>query len=77
MRVRIGLSMAPRELELELEDAAADALVAEIEKAMAGDDPMVWVTDERGQRHGLAVTKIAFVELGPEKGRRGVGFTSA
>jgi hypothetical protein len=38
---------------------------------------MVWVTDERGQRHGLVVGKIAFVELGADSDKHGVGFTSA
>ena len=77
MRVRIGLSMAPREIELELEADAANELVADIEAALAADTPMVWVTDERGQRHGLVVAKVAFVELGPESDKHGVGFTSA
>lgn len=77
MRVRIGLSMAPRELELDVPSADADTLVAEIEAAIKERIPLVWVTDERGRRHGLVADKIAFVELGPESDRHGVGFSSA
>jgi hypothetical protein len=68
--------MAPRELELELETEAAEELVAGIEAALAGDTPMVWVTDEGGRRHGLVVGKVAFVELGPEADKHGVGFST-
>lgn len=68
--------MAPRELELDLEPDEATALIEQIEAAMtAADSPMVWATDERGRRHGLAVEKIVFVELEPDSDRHGVGFS--
>lgn len=72
MRIRIGLSQAPRELDLEVSDA--DEVVGEIEKAMAGDASLVWITDQKGRRHGLVANKIAFIELEAEEDRGGVGF---
>ena len=72
MRIRIGLSQAPRELDLEVVDA--DEVVGEIEKAMAGDASLVWITDQKGRRHGLVADKIVFIELEAEEDRGGVGF---
>jgi hypothetical protein len=70
--VRIGMSSA-RELELAVEDAGvvADAY----EKALKGKDTVLWVTDTRGHRFGLAVGSIAFIEV-EEPQDRGVGFGS-
>ncbi len=72
MRIRIGLSQAPRELDLEVSDA--DEVVGQIEKAMAGDASLVWITDQKGRRHGLVANKIAFIELEAEDYLGGVGF---
>ncbi len=74
MRVRIGLSMVAREVEVDAEDG--DALAVEIEQAMAAGEPLVWVTDRDGVRHGLATDKIAFVELEAPGPRSGVGFST-
>ena len=70
-KIRIALQMA-RELEFEVEDA--NAVVAEIEKAMADDGDLVWVVDAKGTRHGVSVDKIAFVEVEGEAKHGGVGF---
>ncbi len=72
MRIRIGLSQAPRELDLEVPDA--DQVVGEIEKAMAGNGSLVWITDQKGRRHGLVADKIAFIELEADEEHDGVGF---
>ena len=74
MRVRIGMSMAPRELDIELEDA--DGFAADVERAIESGSGIVWVTDTQGKRHGLAAAKIAYVEIEGEKDRRGVGFST-
>jgi len=73
-KIRIALQMA-RELEFSVEDA--DAVVAQIEKAMAGSASLVWVVDSKGHRHGLAVDKIAFIEVEAEDKPGGVGFGSS
>ena len=69
-KVRVGVASA-RELEFDVEDP--DAVSAAYEKAVADGDDVLWLTDVRGHRFGVAVRLIAFVELErPEQ--RGVGF---
>lgn len=70
-KVRIGLE-GVRELEFDVDDG--DALVKDIEGGIKGGTALVWVTDARGDRHGLAVAKIAFVQVEGEKAAGGVGF---
>jgi hypothetical protein len=70
--VRIGMSSA-RELELAVEDPSVVA--ASYEKALKGKDNVLWVTDTRGHRFGLAVASIAFIEV-EEPQDRGVGFAA-
>ena len=71
MRVRIGLSDTPREIELELGEA--DEFLGNLEKAIAGDGGLVWATDTEGQRYGVSAAKVAYVQVDAEKMRR-VGF---
>ena len=70
-KVRIGLEGA-RELEFDVDDG--EALVKAIEGGIKSGAGLVWVTDARGDRHGLAVAKIAFVQVEGEKAAGGVGF---
>ncbi len=73
VKVRIGVQAA-RELEFEVEDAAA--LIADLETAIA-DGAMLWVTDTKGERHGLVTDRIVFLEVEKEQNGRGVGFSGA
>jgi hypothetical protein len=59
-----------RELELEviaagLEDTVNRAIV---------DGGMLWLTDEKGHRHGIVVERMAFFEIETDRKSRGVGF---
>jgi len=72
--VRIGVTQAPREVNLELDDASGDDAVAKIEAALAGTDPVLWLTDRRGRRVAVPAAKIAYVELGVADGARRIGF---
>ena len=68
--VRVGVKSA-RELELEVDDPIA---VSEAyEKALKGKDRVLWITDTRNHRFGIAIDSIAFVEIEPPLDR-GVGF---
>jgi hypothetical protein len=51
VRVRIGMTMTPRELDLEVADA--EELVRSFQRAMEAGERVLWVTDEEGHRHGL------------------------
>ena len=49
MDVRIGVTQAPREINVELaEDADRDDLKSRIEAALAGANDVLWLTDKRG-----------------------------
>jgi hypothetical protein len=75
MEVRIGVVHTPKELTLELDDHVEDALKM-IDKAIKGGDAMVWLTDSKGRRVGLALDKLAYVEVESEEGAKRVGFGS-
>ncbi len=70
-RVRIAVESS-RELEFEVDDA--DALAKSLEKGLAAGDHMVWITDSKGDRHGIRVANLAFVEIDGEEESSGVGF---
>jgi hypothetical protein len=67
----------PKELEIELsEDESGDKVLEEITQAVTKDTGMLWLTDRRGRRVGVATSKVAWVELGPESEGRRVGFSA-
>ncbi len=68
-KLRIGVEGA-RELEIEVDDVKA--AVSELEKGY-GDDSIVWITDSKGDRHGIVSRRLAFVEV-EESSDRSVGF---
>jgi hypothetical protein len=68
--VRIGVKSA-RELELEVDDPTA--VSAAYEKVLKGKDSILWITDTREHRFGIAVDSIAFIEI-ERPADRGVGF---
>ena len=69
-RVRIGVKSA-RELELEVDDPLA--VSAAYEKALKGKETVLWITDTREHRFGVAIDSIAFIEI-ERPDERGVGF---
>jgi hypothetical protein len=72
--VRIGVTQAPRELNLELGDDQRDELKAQIEAALAGAVDVLWVTDKKGREVALPAAKIAYIEIGANDGDRRIGF---
>ena len=75
MDVRIGVTQAPRELTIELdEDTDRDELKARVEAALAGASDVLWVTDKRGKDVAIPSAKIAYVELGSADSDRRIGF---
>lgn len=73
MDVRIGVTQAPRELTVEVDDAEHDDLVARVEAALSGAVDTLRVTDRRGRLVIVPAAKIAYVEVGSAEGRR-IGF---
>ncbi|ACU53316.1 conserved hypothetical protein [Acidimicrobium ferrooxidans DSM 10331] len=75
MQVRIGIAQSPRELELELAEESDQAAVAQaVDAAIEAGTGVLWLEDRRGRRIGVPVERIAFVELGPDRNQRSVGF---
>jgi len=73
--VRIGVTQAPREINIELaDDADRDDLKSRIEAALAGASDVLWIVDKRGKDVGVPSAKIAYVELGSADGDRRIGF---
>ena len=73
MRVKIGLTQAPRELDLDVDDA--DEVVADLEKAIGNGGGIHWITESSGRRYGVVVSKVAFIDVEPSKPRSGgIGF---
>jgi len=75
VHVRIGVTYNPREIEIEMPDDADPAAVrASVEQSMASGG-MLWLTDRKGHQVGVAVDKLAYIDLGTaaDSGRIGFG----
>ena len=68
-KMRIGIEGA-RELEIEVDDL--DSAANDLETAL-GDKVIVWITDSKGDRHGIVSARLAFVEI-EEATDRSIGF---
>ena len=68
-KMRIGIEGA-RELEIEIDDLETAA--QDLETGLT-DRAIVWITDTKGDRHGIVSGRLAFVEI-EEARDRSVGF---
>ena len=74
MHVRIGVTYNPREIEIELaDDADPEVVKASVEKSVS-DGGMLWLTDRKGHQVGIAVDKLAFIDLGTASDSGRIGF---
>ena len=75
MDVRIGVTQSPRELSLDVpDDADREQLKATISAALAGETPVLSLTDRRGREVMVPSGKLAYVELGTGDADRRIGF---
>lgn len=75
MDVRIGVIYTGKELEVDLpDDTDRDAITKQIDAAVSGDNPVLWLTDRKGKTVGVPSERIAYVELGRAASDRKVGF---
>ena len=72
--VRIGVTQAPRELNVEVADEDRADVRARVEAALNGASDVLWITDKRGRDVGVPAAKIAYIELGSADGDRRIGF---
>ncbi len=75
MDVRIGVTYTAKELDIDLgDDADGDAVQSDVDAAITGDAPVLWLTDKKGRRIGVPTDKIAYVEIGSPEAERRIGF---
>ncbi len=76
MDIRIGITQAPREIAIEVEDDAKsrEALKANVEKALKGEIATLWITDKKGRDIAVPAAKIAYVEIGTGDDGKRIGF---
>jgi hypothetical protein len=72
--VRIGVTQAPRELNVEVDDGERDDVKSRVDAALSGASDVLWLTDKRGREIGVPSAKIAYVEVGSPDGDRRIGF---
>jgi hypothetical protein len=73
--VRIGIIQTMKELDLDLPEGTTHAdVAADIEKALAQPDGVLWLTDKRGRSVAVRADKVAYVEIGGGGEDRRVGF---
>ena len=68
-KIRIGVEGA-RELEIEVDDY--EKVVKDLEKGLE-TGAIVWLTDSKGDRHGVVGGRLAFVEI-EASSDRSIGF---
>ena len=75
MDLRIGVTDNPKEIRVELADNTdVAALRSEVDAAVAGGGPVLWLTDIRGRQVGVPAGKIAYVDIGAPGSDNPVGF---
>jgi hypothetical protein len=72
--VRIGITQSPKELEIHLADDADPAAVRSDVDAALSSGGTLWLTDRKGRQIGVAVEKLAYVEIGSPEDDRRIGF---
>jgi hypothetical protein len=74
--IRIGITQAPREIAIEVEDDAnaREALKKNVEAALKGEIITLWITDKKGRDTAIPTAKIAYVEIGSSDPDRKIGF---
>ncbi len=73
MEIRIGIIHSPKEIRVDVDGDGVEQ-VAAIESAVSGASSVLWLHDKHGNRSGIPVDKIAYVEIDAERDRKKVGF---
>jgi len=74
--ILIGITQAPREIAIEVEDnaKAREALKKSVDAALKGESTTLWITDKKGKDIAIPSAKIAYVEIGSTDAERRIGF---
>ena len=76
MDIRIGITQAPREIAIEVDDdaKAREAMKKSVDAALKGETTTLWITDKKGKDIAIPSAKIAYVEIGSTDAERRIGF---
>lgn len=74
MDIRIGVTQAPREITMDIDDAARDTVKKNVDAALKGEADTLWLTDKKGREVVVPAAKIAYVEFGSPDADRRIGF---
>jgi hypothetical protein len=72
--IRIGILNAPRELNFETDQPAAD-VTATVTEALEGNASFLRLSDDKGSVYVVPTASIGYVQVGSEASRR-VGFVA-
>jgi uncharacterized protein DUF3107 len=73
--VRIGVTYTPKEIDIEMaEDTDPDAIIHQVDEALATESGVLWLTDRKGRRVGVPANKVAYIEIDSATEERRVGF---
>ncbi len=72
MEVKIGIAESARELVVS-SDQKPDDVQALVDSALASEDGLLRLVDEKGKRYTIRASQVAYVEIAPDDVRR-VGF---
>lgn len=75
MELKIGVVHSAREIEMEINEDAA-ALAERVEQAITNAVALIWFTDVKARRVGVATDKLAYLEFGEDASLKRVGFGS-
>jgi hypothetical protein len=75
VEVKIGVQHAPREINIESAQSAAEVEAA-VSDALSGTSKLLSLTDEHGRKVLVPAERLAYVEIGEPAARR-VGFGAA
>jgi hypothetical protein len=73
MDVSIGVLHTGKELSLEM-DGSPDDVTKQVDAAVGGGAAVLWLNDSKGRRVGVAVDKIAYIEIADDDVHKRVGF---
>jgi hypothetical protein len=73
VEIRIGVIHSPKEVRVEVDGDGGEQVQA-VEHALSGGESVLWLTDKHGNRSGVPVDKIGYVEIDADRGTRKVGF---
>ncbi len=75
MHVRIGVLHTAKELDIEMaSDTEAAALRDDLDAVLGSGEGVLWLTDMRGRQVGVAVSKVAYVDIEGDASGAKIGF---